>query len=134
TGAGRCPTLTASRPARCFAEPTSLKLTRDSIHRWMKEGAQVTSADRHMPSIREKLSLYFVQQSARFSIDKFRRKILFRSLDVFEIALHKYSWIFSFGTPVDIVQIYMHFVWHMRSLTSQNFFTCIPIISVARLV
>jgi putative transposase len=29
-------------PSRCFAEPTRLKSTQDSTHRWMKLGAQVT--------------------------------------------------------------------------------------------
>jgi putative transposase len=30
-------------PFRCFAEPTGLKSTWDSTHRWMNEGAQVTA-------------------------------------------------------------------------------------------
>src|SRR5262245_54032958 len=30
-------------PSRCFTEPNGLKSIRDSAHRWMKEGAQVTS-------------------------------------------------------------------------------------------
>ncbi len=28
-------------PSRCIPEPSRLKSTRDSTHRWMKEGAQV---------------------------------------------------------------------------------------------
>ena len=31
-------------PSRCFTEPNELKSIRDSVHRWMKEGAQVSSS------------------------------------------------------------------------------------------
>jgi hypothetical protein len=42
TGRSAQPGLRA--PACCFTEPTRLKSTRDSTHRWMKVGAQVTFA------------------------------------------------------------------------------------------
>ncbi len=43
-GAALCRGLRA--PSRCITEPTRLKSTRDSTHRWMKEGAQVTANHR----------------------------------------------------------------------------------------
>jgi len=33
-----------SAASRCFTEPNGLKSIRDSAHRWMKEGAQVSSS------------------------------------------------------------------------------------------
>ncbi len=42
TGRGAAPHRGLRAPSRCIAEPTRLKSTRYSTHRWMKEGAQVT--------------------------------------------------------------------------------------------
>jgi hypothetical protein len=40
-GTGRCATPSAPRPVPSLRRPTRLKSTRDSTHRWMKEGPQV---------------------------------------------------------------------------------------------
>jgi hypothetical protein len=45
--ARHCATPGAPRPARCPTEPTGLKSSQDSIHPWMKVGAQVSRADRN---------------------------------------------------------------------------------------